>query len=112
MSVLNWIWDGIKRLVSAVLGMGQSVVTWIFAAIFAVSQWFVDSINHLFKLAIQSFDWPELDLGGYGELFEQFAQVLALDKALASLGVCLSAWVMARLARLALVPIRALLELL
>lgn len=115
--LLTWLWAQVKHLAGLVAGLASSVLTWIAAGVAAFFSW----ANSLLEGALdQAFSWlganvlQPLDFGSDagGDLVGYLAHFFALAD-LAQVGLDLAAiWVAARLARLAMVPIRAALELL
>lgn len=110
-SALRWIWDTLRRVLAAVLGLAQSIVTWLTAALGAIAYELVDLVGDAFSNALPDIEWPDVP-DVVGDFCAGLVHSLALDTALGSLAVCLTAWVLARVARLAMVPIRAVLEIL
>lgn len=120
MSLLRWIWGLLKQIGHFVLkGLEwlwlalTSLVTWICAAIAYV----IEQIYEWFEDLVDNFCGLFEDMA-----FEQFPQstplaswllhdVVAIDVAFEVLAAVALVWIAAKLARLAMVPIRAVLDI-
>lgn len=123
-SLLRWLWDGVKaigkrlRLVwEAVWNVLSSALSWIVGAVAYVLDQLTDWING----AIQ--DGMQVLSAGFGSvadtgtidpapLAQYVLGLIAFDEAVAVLVELFAFWLVARGARLFMVPVRALLELL
>lgn len=108
---LRWIWEQVCALGNLVAGLVSSVWTWLVAFL----AWLVDEVSTLvadaFDYVFPSIEWPSLVTDG-SSLFGACVHYFALDVAIQSLAALFLAWMLARVARLVMVPIRAFLELL
>lgn len=112
-SALRWIWDAVKRILLAVVQLGSNVTTWLLAGLVTFSNVLLEGLSALAQSAFPEIEWPSLSaLVDEHPLFAAFVDVCALDEAASSVVTLLAAWVACRVARLAAVPIRALLEIL
>lgn len=123
-SILKWIWSAVrwvgKKVVSvleALWNVLSSALTWVIASITYILEtiwnWistklsaFLDSVSGMFP------NVPDFDLSNGNHLFGHLFDVFALDDALYYLAFCAAVFVGARLLRLTMVPVRALLEVL
>lgn len=110
-SMLRWIWDGIKQIAAALYGLAGNISSWIIGGLVAAANLLLNSVGDLFEAALPKIEWPEI-FDGSGDLFSGIVHSLALDVAVESLGAVLVVWVACRVARLAMIPIRAMLEVL
>lgn len=116
-TLLQWLWEQVKRVGSLLAGLCSSICTWIAAAITylatTVGDWINDAVQGVFEFvgspfADASMPYTEVE----GNLLPYLVQFFALDT-LAEYTIELAGiWLAARVARLAMVPIRALLEVL
>lgn len=110
-TAIRWVWSQLVRLCELVGSLLSSIWTWVLAFFTWLSSEFLDWIGDLADNVFPSIEWPSI-VTDASELFSACVHWFAIDTAIASLGVVLTAWVFARVTRLAMVPIRALLELL
>lgn len=127
MDLLRWLWGGVvavarwlRRLAEFVWTCLSSLVTWIIAGVTyvldAVYDWVASSVSD----GVEAIQDGLADMTGKLDTFPDVVplaayylkDVLAMDEAFRLLVLYVTAWVAAKVARLAMVPIRALLELL
>lgn len=121
-SLVKWLLKGVKNLARLVKKLGltvgeivSSLVTWISAAIYYVVDscwdWFCDKFDSWLDSATELV--PE-DVAQYtiSPFTSYVADLFCFDVAIESLGVLISAFLILRLGRLLMVPVRAVLEVL
>lgn len=106
---LKWIWEQVCHLGALVASLASSVWTWAVAAIGLIADKVLDWIADGFALI--GLTWPELPTDS-SQLFSAIVWNFSLDRAVAAIIVVVGLWCASRAARLAMVPIRAVLELL
>lgn len=127
-SLLTWIWNGIKAIGRRLKIVGQalwnvlsSFLTWITAGIAYVFSQLENWINSAIQSGIDAFSSGTLSdsmseaSGTFPQLHPiaaYYLDLFSLNTAISLLVLLLGVWVVARTARLAMVPIRAVLELL
>lgn len=123
-SILRWLWEGVKalgkrlRLVwQAVWNVLSSALTWIVGALAYVldqlSEWINEAIQEGMEALSAGFGAVS-DTGSIDPvpLAQYVLDLMAFDEAVAVLVEVFAFWLAARGARLLMVPVRALLELL
>lgn len=123
-SLLRWLWDGVKaigrrlRLVwEAVWNVLSSALSWIVGAVAYVLDQLTDWINGAIQDGMQALSAGFGSVADTGTidpapLAQYVLGLIAFDEAVAVLVELFAFWVVARGARLFMVPVRALLELL
>lgn len=117
-SLLKWIWKGLLEVWAALWNVLSSLVTWIVGIVVYVVDtlwdWASDKLSGFFDGISGLLEESPLDGGIYSmsPLAEHLCHVFALDVAVECLLYVFSAFIMARLLRLAMIPTRAVLEVL
>lgn len=117
-SLLKWIWKGLLEVWAALWNVLSSLVTWIVGIVIYVVDtlwdWAAEKISGFYDGISGLLEESPLDGDIYSlsPLAEHLCNVFALDVALECLLYVFSAFVMARLLRLAMIPTRAVLEVL
>lgn len=109
-SALKWIWEQVCHLGALLASLASSVWTWLAAGFAWVASTVVGWISSAVSGVFPSVEWPEI-VTDASELFRACVHWFALDVAIGSLVTIIAAWVLARVSRLVMVPIRALLEI-
>lgn len=109
-TALRWIWDQVCKLAALVGSLASSIWTWIAAGFALVANTVVGWVASAVSGVLPEVEWPEM-VTDASELFRALVHWFALDIAVGSLVTIITAWVLARVARLVMVPIRALLEI-
>lgn len=124
--LLRWIWSGIRavsrwlwRLAELVWRVLSSAVSWVVAAIgYVVSEvydWIASSVSEgvdAIRDAVGDVAGPGVfpEISGLAAYY--LGDVFAMDEAFRLLVLLAGTWLLARAARLVMIPIRALLEIL
>lgn len=124
-SLLQWIWGGIKSLGKSLLKVWaalwnvlSSAVTWIVGLVYYIIDtlwdWLSDKIGTFFDSIDDLISNSPLDgeVFQVGPLASHLADIFALDSAMICVVYLFLAFITARLLRLIVVPVRALLEIL
>lgn len=123
-SLLRWLWEGVKalgrrlRLVwEAVWNVLSSALTWIVGALAYVLDQLSEWINEAIQEGMEALSAGFGDVADTGSidpvpLAQYILDLMAFDEAVAVLVEVFAFWLAARGARLLMVPVRALLELL
>lgn len=123
-SLLRWLWDGVRaigrrlRLVwEAIWNVLSSALSWIVGALAYVLDQLTDWINGAIEDGMQALSAGFGDVVDTGTvspapLAQYVLGLIAFDEAVSVLVELFAFWLVARGARLFMVPVRALLELL
>lgn len=124
-SLLQWIWGGIKSLGKSLLKVWaalwnvlSSAVTWIVGLVYYIIDtlwdWLSEKIGAFFDSIgdLISNSPVDGDVFQVGSLATHLADIFVLDVALECAAYLLLAFITARLLRLIVIPVRALLEIL
>lgn len=122
-SIGRWIWAGLraigralKDIFALVWNVLSSALTWVVASIaYLVDRfqgWINDAISGgllplLDEIGVEASEFPEV-----GPLAAYYLGMFAMDEAVTCLVELFAFWILARTARLVMVPIRAILEIL
>lgn len=121
-SLLKWILKGVKNLARLAKKIGltvgellSSLVTWIAGAIYYIVDscwdWFCDKFDAWLESATELVP-DEVSSYAISPFTSYVADLFCFDVAIESLGVLISAFLILRLGRLLMVPVRAVLEVL
>lgn len=124
-SLLQWIWGGIKSLGKSLLKVWaaiwnvlSSAITWVVGFVYyiidTVWDWLSEKVGAFFDSVEGLITNSPVDGGIFnvGPLAIHLANIFALDVALECLVYLILAFITARLLRLIVIPVRALLEIL